>query len=103
MDAEGSNEHDERWLSYLMKGKVLEKQKKPVIEALQLYLKALESLIALGATGKPLDYLIFKRHYYFEFLFPAVPKKVNFNSPPDWTLELIEVYNNSINKTKFKN
>ena len=66
-----SNEHDERWLIYMMKGKILEKQKKPIVESLECYLKAVDNLIAQGAT---------------------VPKKINFNSPPDWALELLEVY-----------
>lgn len=65
------NEHDERWLSYLMTGKIKEKQKKPLMESLELYLKAMENLVSQGAT---------------------VPKKINFNSPPEWTLELLEVY-----------
>lgn len=70
-DEDGHNDHDERWLSYLMTGKIMEKQKKPIINSLELYLKAMDSLVSLGAS---------------------VPKKINFNSPPDWTLELLEVY-----------
>ena len=66
-----SNEHDERWLIFMMKGKILEKQKKPIVESLESYLKAVDNLIVQGAT---------------------VPKKINFNSPPDWALELLEVY-----------
>ena len=65
------NEHDERWLSYLMTGKIKEKQKQQLTDSLELYAKAMENLVSLGAT---------------------VPKKINFNSPPDWTLELMEVY-----------
>ena len=65
------NEHDERWLSYLMTGKIKEKLKEPLIDSLELYAKAIENLVSQGAT---------------------VPKKINFNSPPDWTIELMEVY-----------
>ena len=68
---EGSNEHDERWLIYLMKGKILEKEKKSILKSLDLYMKAIENLIAQGAV---------------------VPKKINFNSPPEMALELLEVY-----------
>ena len=65
------NEHDERWLSYLMKGKLLEKKKQPLLSTLQEYVKALQNLVGQGAS---------------------VPRKINFNSPPDLTLELLEVY-----------
>ena len=54
-----------------MTGKIKEKQKKPIADSLELYAKAMENLLSQGAT---------------------VPKKINFNSPPDWTLELMEVY-----------
>ena len=65
------NEHDERWLSYLMKGKLLEKKKQSLLSTLEEYVKALQNLVGQGAS---------------------VPRKINFNSPPDLTLELLEVY-----------
>jgi calcineurin-binding protein cabin-1 len=71
MDIEESNEHDERWLIYMMKGKILEKQKKEPQESLSLYIKAVDNLLSQGAI---------------------VPKRINFNSPPDLALELLEVY-----------
>ena len=79
------NEHDERWLSYLMKGKLSEKLKeKPLLSALQDYVKALQNLVGQGAS---------------------VPRKINFNSPPELTLELLEVYyriHASVLKLEFK-
>jgi hypothetical protein len=55
----------------MMKGKILEKQKKEPQESLSLYIKAVDNLLSQGAI---------------------VPKRINFNSPPDLALELLEVY-----------
>ena len=68
---EDNTENDERWISYLMAGKIKEKQKRPLIESLELYLKAFDNLVTSGAK---------------------VPKKINFNSPPESTIELLEIY-----------
>lgn len=54
-----------------MKGKIYEKEKKPFLQSLDFYQKAMENLISQGAT---------------------LPKKINFNSPPEMALELLEVY-----------
>ena len=54
-----------------MKGKIYEKEKKPFLQSLEFYQKAMENLISQGAT---------------------LPKKINFNSPPEMALELLEVY-----------
>ena len=62
---------DEMWLLHFMKGKIKEKRGQPLVEALKEYMRALEKLLAEGAT---------------------VPKKINFNNPPDYALELLEVY-----------
>ena len=62
---------DEMWLLHFMKGKIKEKQGQPRVEALKEYMRALEKLLAEGAT---------------------VPKKINFNNPQDYALELLEVY-----------
>ena len=68
---DNSIESDERWLMYLMKGKILEKQKKAPLEYLDMYMSAVDSLKEQGAS---------------------LPKKVSFNAPQDLALELLEVY-----------
>ena len=45
LNADESNEHDERWLCHLMQGKLSEKQKEPLMTSLEEYVKAIQNLI----------------------------------------------------------
>lgn len=79
-DNKDGNESDERWLIHFMRGKIYEKKKEPLEKYLNEYVGSLETLVADGVT---------------------LPKKISFNSPPDFALELLEVKIMSEKKINF--
>ena len=68
---EAQDEPDEMWLLHFMKGKILEKENLPIQTCLLEYEKALDKLLEQNAT---------------------LPKKISYNSPAEFSLELLEVY-----------
>ena len=62
---------DERWLTFYMRGKITEKRGDDILDALELYITAVESLKDQG--------------YY-------IPKRIQYNTPPDAALEMLEIY-----------